>query len=117
MTTKLLALLIAVSGTLWIVGLSFFGPLHEPIWITVTLGYVLGSAAVLFAAKRTSQLPTLFFMIWILGVVIAGLGASTIGAGLPLIGVALMYGTLGFVLWVSIPLVIYTFFRKSSAAE
>ncbi len=78
----------------------------------------LAVAAVIFAtAGSASRLPARSAILWLLAVGVAYATLAEAGGGLLLLGAALLYGTIAFLLWLSVPMVIYTFFTWRPSAS
>ncbi|HEY3339861.1 MAG TPA: hypothetical protein VGK18_15275 [Propionicimonas sp.] len=116
---KLLALLASLSGVAWMAGfLTANQGWGNPPWTFIMTALVcIAAAAALFAtAGSASRLPARLGILWLLTLAVAYIVLAPVGGGLTLVLAALTYGTVAFVLWLSIPLVVFSFVRQRSVA-
>lgn len=110
---RLLAGLTAGSGAAWITGVLVANPYllapSVPPVVIVAACYVVVAAGVLLVTRGTSRLPGRLLALWALAVIALGAVLAPAGMSLPLVGVAVLYGTVGFLLWVVPPLVVFSF--------
>ena len=110
---RLLAALMVGSGAAWVAGILvdnpyLLAPPLPPIFIIVAC-YVVVAAGVVLATPRTSQLPSRLVALWVLAIITLGFALAPAGVSLPLVGVALLFGTIAFVLWMAPPLLVFSF--------
>ena len=110
---RLLAALMVGSGTAWIVGIlmanpSLLVPQVPPAFIAAAC-YVVVAAGIVLATDRASRLPSRLVALWALAIITLGVVLAPAGMSLPLVGAALLYGTIGFVLWMAPPLLLFSF--------
>lgn len=109
---KFLTALTTISGLGWAV--AFLGAnqmLADPSWAFVVsvLGYLAVSAVVLLTTRSWQQLPSRLVALWALAVLVVAVSLAPTGGGLtPLLGAALLFGTIGFAIWLSLPLVAFS---------
>lgn len=116
---KLLATLATASGLIWLAILvTFTSGWVQPSWrlIVATLIYLLVAALVL-GTGSPSALPRRLLLLWLGALVTVYAALAREGLDPVVFGAALLYGTIAFAIWLSIPLVIYSFtaWRPTSA--
>ena len=110
---RLLAALMAGSGAAWVAGILvanpyLLAPSLAPVLVIVAC-YVVGAAGVVLATRRKGQLPGRLVALWVLAIMALGVALDPVGLSLALVGVALLYGTMAFVLWIAPPLLLFSF--------
>ena len=110
---RLLAALMVGSGAAWVAGILaanpyLLAPSPPPAFI-IAACYVVIAAGVVLAMQRDGQLPGRLVVLWALAVIALGVALAPAGLSLPLVGVALLYGTIAFVLWIAPPLLVFSF--------
>ncbi len=116
---RLLAALVAVSGVGWL--LAFVTANQGwayPQWgfIATALAYLAAAAAVLATARSAGHLPSRLAGLWLVAVALVCVAFSGAGLSIELVGMALLYGTIAFGVWFSLPLVVFSFVRDGSSA-
>ena len=110
---RLLAALMVGSGVVWIAGILLANPyllvpFLPPLFI-VAACYVVVAAGVVLATQRKTQLPGRLVALWVLAIITLTLSLAPLGVSWPLVGAAMLYGTMAFGLWLAPPLVVFSF--------
>ena len=113
MGMRLLAALMVGSGAAWVAGILVANPYLlvpalPPVFI-IAVCYVVVAAGVVLATQRHSQLPGRLIALWALAIIALGVSLAPAGPSLPLVGAAFLFGTIGFVLWIAPPLLVFSF--------
>lgn len=109
---KLLALLTTISGIAYVFALMVANrTLADPPWFFVGIALACTAiAGLLFATMQdTAQLAPRLGILWLITVAATYVTLIPLGSGWALLGPALLFGTISFVLWLSLPMVVFSF--------
>ena len=118
---KLLATLATASGFIWLAALVMVSSgWANPSWqlISVALAYLTAAALLLATAGSPRALPRRLLLLWLGAVVATYALLAPAGSSAVVFGAALLYGSIAFAIWLSVPLVIYSYvaWRPSAGA-
>jgi len=110
---RLLAALMVGSGAAWVAGILVANPYLlvpalPPVFI-IAVCYLVVAAGVVLATQRHSQLPGRLIALWALAIIALVVSLAPAGLSLPLVGAALVFGTITFALWIAPPLLAFSF--------
>jgi hypothetical protein len=117
---KVLAALTTASGLIWLAVLvTLSSGWAYPAWrlIGVTLAYLTIAALLLATAGSPARLPRRLVLLWLGALVAAYTALAGAGPDPVVFGAALLYGTVAYLIWLSIPMVIYSFIAWRPPAD
>ena len=109
---RLVALLTTISGIGWMIGLMVANrALANPPWFFVGIALACTAiAGLLFVTMRdTAQLASRLGIVWLITVAATYIILMPLESGWALLGPAILFGSISFVLWLSLPMVVFSF--------